>query len=648
MVLPSSFQECEEDKTEAKRPIIVTAALIIAFVAAVAVFRHIFSSSVVANGVCATSACREYAREMLGSSINATVSPCDSFSRFVCDGWQQRSQLSVREYTIQRMLYTFKGLAEEASLQTSRPDAIRRSLLVFLSCHDLLKADVDALQAVKNALDDAGITWPARPMNVDVPRTLLHASLKLGLDAVVGFVPAQDSGWRIQPGRSFYYVRQRFLVRTNQTDEVYFNVIKDAFANDGAANVSFKEVKDLENVAMPPLNKSVGTYDPAVSSVTQLLNESVGDLVDSLTTTLSVLGERTEDGVDFVSNHKAYLHAFLTFWRQRGPEDVHLFVSWCTVQVAALYANEKLILNYHHGSRESAYVRHGVFCLTRAFYFARQALFGAYNQRVLGPGESAVEAANFTRPVRTALSRRLSRFQRSVKAVHNWASSDGLFRLFQSEDANSSADWSVGKSLFIDKWRESSRVVLTRDEEESLHAMSALMFWDEAADARDIRLMPYSLSFPLFNSSLVPAVNYGGLGHEVASGTARVLLNAYAENAATQPDVTNMEQCMLESGSAGVEDIRGAVADALAASAVFEAYRTSSATVDAKKLEGFESWSEPQMLFASLCFAKCPGQGRFLFESVCDAPLRHVPEFADAFNCPLPAPMNPLRRCEQS
>ncbi|XP_049525104.1 uncharacterized protein LOC125946350 [Dermacentor silvarum] len=48
------------------------------------------------RATCMNHVCREYARRLL-DSLNRSVDPCHSFTRFVCDGWRQRQLLSVRE-----------------------------------------------------------------------------------------------------------------------------------------------------------------------------------------------------------------------------------------------------------------------------------------------------------------------------------------------------------------------------------------------------------------------------------------------------------------------------------------------------------------------------------------------------------------------
>ncbi|KAL3255630.1 hypothetical protein MRX96_054127 [Rhipicephalus microplus] len=45
---------------------------------------------------CATHACREYALRLI-ASINWSVDPCHSFTRFVCDGWRHRQLFGVQE-----------------------------------------------------------------------------------------------------------------------------------------------------------------------------------------------------------------------------------------------------------------------------------------------------------------------------------------------------------------------------------------------------------------------------------------------------------------------------------------------------------------------------------------------------------------------
>ncbi|KAH9368292.1 hypothetical protein HPB48_008042 [Haemaphysalis longicornis] len=623
----------EEDFPDTKGAVNACSAIIIVFVLSVALYKQYNHVNTVTPNLCATSACRTYGSDLLRPSLNTSVSPCDSLTRFVCDGWQRSQELSVREHTLKLFLDTYAGLARGALAGTDGHGVSEKVATVFLSCYELLRLGVDELREVKKALGEAGITWPIRSKNIDLSRTLLYASMKLGLDSVLCFARLEVSvglDVLVQPGRLFDYVRRHYVAVTDgKKKRQYFNLLREKFAEVCAEDcVSFEDVSPLEDHVMSELISAFNHTDAQSTPVTSLLSDFIVDndtSLTSLTSALRALDNNTKVIVQFLSKHKTYLESFLKLWSDNGTEAAHLFVSWCTVQVAALYVNEKLIVNYYQGSREAAYVHHGIFCLTRAFYFFRQSLFSGYNYQVLH-GLNAVAVENFTLSVRTALSRRISRWQHfdeNVTIVSNWNSLDVLFRLFRHEGvAGVGSDVPVAGEYFVDKWRHSSGTYLSPNDADALLFMTKLTFWIQRTVEPDVTLMPYALSFPLFDTALTPAINYGGLGTVVALGIAKLFLDAYKNAPRTQPHVAELERCMRDSSGSKVEDVAGAVAEAIAASAVFDAYNRSRSDVEEQGLEGIEL-TAPQLLFVSMCFAKCPGRGRPLPDSLCDLPLQH-------------------------
>ncbi|KAL3183958.1 hypothetical protein MRX96_006279 [Rhipicephalus microplus] len=108
---------------------------------------------------CTTNECREY-ETLLASSVDASVSPCNSFARFVCGRWERSHVLSVREFLYERALERMTSQIRNVEVLDSGQNAVQRAAAAFRSCEDVLHGRVDHLATVKRTLRDVGISWP--------------------------------------------------------------------------------------------------------------------------------------------------------------------------------------------------------------------------------------------------------------------------------------------------------------------------------------------------------------------------------------------------------------------------------------------------------------------------------------------------------
>ncbi|KAL1473555.1 hypothetical protein MTO96_021924 [Rhipicephalus appendiculatus] len=96
---------------------------------------------------CRSESCRNYAR-LLADSVNTSLKPCESFTRFVCDGWRRRNQLSVREeaflFQLRRMSYLLRSLPVPHKAQ----NALQRAAAFYRSCDAVQIGDADELPKV--------------------------------------------------------------------------------------------------------------------------------------------------------------------------------------------------------------------------------------------------------------------------------------------------------------------------------------------------------------------------------------------------------------------------------------------------------------------------------------------------------------------
>ncbi|KAH6933907.1 hypothetical protein HPB50_018688 [Hyalomma asiaticum] len=598
-----------------------------------------------AGDVCRSLECREYTK-LLASSIDTTISPCNSFTRFVCGKWERNNELSVRETLYERALDRMTRHLLTIDVPSSGQNSVQRAAAVYRSCLNVLQGKSDEVSSVKGALSEAGIVWPRHPdpSHVDLVHTLMYTSLRLGWDVVLCLVPRlseERTTLLLNPGRAFRHLAQR-RPNVGSTFDAYFNTLKKAFGSGDNDEANISESVLVEDIIRRNLTTTYLLRTPrrvlSEATYAPLAGHRWKAALSNLTLNVRNL--------EFVTTAHEYVVQFLTLWQTMGEKQAHYLTSWAVVQVAALYANRELIFSYHGGSTRRALVYHGAFCVGAAYAFSHRAVLLHYSAEVTR-GNTRADAERLVTSVVDALFRRLASwplYREGIQFVNQWSTLSQHVLGFDVEDkAPGVVGYDMTTISFVDNWRKSTLLPDNSNDSTIIDALDSLALLALFYEARSFQLLPVALSFPVFDVSLVAAVNYGGLGGHVASALGLLLEEAYSAayaGVSAGSRFGNLTACIT--AQSGQPDSKAAVAVALTASALFDAY------VDEDPLPaivpGMERFTGAQMLFVSLCFALCES-GHTITE-ICDPALRNVAAFADAFQCAKHAPMNPPHRCE--
>ncbi|XP_065289347.2 uncharacterized protein [Dermacentor albipictus] len=600
-------------------------------------------SKTVAN-LCLTHACRAYF-DGLNSSINHEVDPCLNFTLFVCDGWQRVHNLDVWEEQFQLFLSRLDVTLKSIKVPVSGQNDEQRAAVLYRSCEDVLQGRRDELAVVKAALDEAGIVWPQMTRDADVLRTLLYSSVKLGWDTVLSFDVVGGFGKAAEeivvgPGRSFPFLRSEFTSRDTPSEQrIYFEVLRSHFQRKDAnisSIVTHEQTQDIAEPSMRNLSSyySFGAWPPQLA--TWLVNASGAGLTESRwLNALRSVNISLRDEVHISTTNVDYVKALLTLWEQHGEDAFHLFVSWCTVQVAALYANKDLIINYYYKSFEKAQVYHRAFCVSRTLFFSRQAPFERYVNDTLQENTAAI-AKGIALSVRLAFFQRLSswdHYDENVMVVAKWNSLETAFRNFEYDKHGNTALGGASDKIpdmtssFVSNWQHSGLVTDPDEVIDLAYAIYHLRIFKLDWKERDFEVMPYSLSFPLFDPDLPATVNYGGFGSGVVGALGALFLNSYwDQDNASQ----SLIACMQNSLPGREKYAYYYLQQAVGYRALVDAYRRNGPS-SAWVLRGLEQFSDLQLLFIATCFGLCVGSHHV--HNQCNLLMLHVPEFTEAFRC---------------
>ncbi|XP_077516866.1 uncharacterized protein LOC144127791 [Amblyomma americanum] len=186
--------------------------------------------------VCRTGRCLEYARR-LRNTLNTSLNPCESFTRFVCDGLRRRNRLSVREEAFLGVVRKLSSLLLSVPVPSRGQTSLQRAAAFYRSCDDVLQGRADELRKVKKALLDAGIGWPRLPKDSnrsDLLSTWFHASIRLHWSPLLHVMLQQDLNVTtvvLEPLSDFERIlrKEKSLEGSGHEAKIYFEELRREF-----------------------------------------------------------------------------------------------------------------------------------------------------------------------------------------------------------------------------------------------------------------------------------------------------------------------------------------------------------------------------------------------------------------------------------
>ncbi|KAH6934323.1 hypothetical protein HPB50_022915 [Hyalomma asiaticum] len=629
----------------------VTFAIVIVFVAV---------QSNLKRELCTTASCASFAK-LVDESVNASTNPCDSFGRFVCDGWRSKSEVSVRESVFRAAIEATVESVSRVAIPDTNQDAAQQTAALFRSCYrSLVKADAgsarDEVALVRAYLAEAGVVWPWVPSQPDVLETSVFLAFELGWPAVLDFKvkssSAHSSTVIVEPSAGF--TRLMALVRTRGSSEIerkrYFDALVLRYGDGDIGNVSYSDIQDAELLMTKRLRDAL-----SLRNWTMLDSK---DMHPGVSAWAAALARRNVTGaLRFASSRSSFVAAFSELWEEYGNDRMHLFVSWCAVQYVSIFTSRDTVLASAGGTRLPSWTYSPSICLMFTYGVVGDAIFVPYSKRVLKPGVRS-DVAKLLFSVRKSFTKRFEDdpvFSSGTAMLTEWASVKGVFEAF---------DYRVGRDLnapflgypdmtssFVRNWRNASRMRHLADTDaNALRTIDAILnsqLYTVKKGAQDFVLLPFALTFPMYNAGTSVAIKYGTLGALLARASAEVALDYYGRQEATKERLEESRECFAKDArTMSIAPRDNVMLETVALEALLDAVQEAF-NQKRQNREGLSSYSALETVFISWCLMKCavtPNE-RSADVDPCSAPLRHVRRFSDTFDCHPETSLNPVRKC---
>ncbi|XP_072145098.1 uncharacterized protein [Dermacentor andersoni] len=299
---------------------------------------------------------------------------------------------------------------------------------------------------VRRALAEAGVAWPGRAIGKpDALHTLLFAAIHLGWTAILHVdirpgsrvePPHRSPSSRGQTDTVVLTLSREFgmLARKHSSQQArrpariaYVGLLNDNLGSGGddvSASKAYEVADRVDSEFLDPLASIVGDR---TARTTALENSTIFKRRPALATrwrdALSSYGVASTNNVLLRNDNSDFVRTFIEIWESNGEAETHMFVSWCIVQVAALFASQRLINSFYE-SEQHARVLHGVFCLAHTYLLTGFELFAGYSAEVSHAG-ARDDAEALVRAVRGEFNSLLARWPQrdsNVTVVADWNS----------------------------------------------------------------------------------------------------------------------------------------------------------------------------------------------------------------------------------
>ncbi|KAH7970710.1 hypothetical protein HPB49_014561 [Dermacentor silvarum] len=637
--------------------------------------------------------CMVYTK-LFNQTMDWSVDPCQDFYRFVCGRLKNKSSVrrQINDNFFQAVadiakresrspgsetLATAMGsCAEDEQSKMRRQDvpaegqtAAQKAARLFKTCNDIVTQDTDYVPRIRGYLRDANLHWPQHPEtrdleSVDVFRSILEINEKWGWPCLLELRTDRISETRFEHSfKSIINVqvatrpsggiddsqRHAFsLGLGSPAHRTYFQTLYAHYGGGVLDGVTFEEMLNYEYEIMQPL--LVAYYAPPRRYVFERNNSDTSGTWERWTSVIKEFYHLSgNEHIEISTTHQDYFKVLVELITTKETI-VELVLGWMAVQYTSQFANRPLIANYHN-ILEQAEEHHMRICFSFTGFLMGTALFLPFLERV------------YTEPVRIDVRRiakdmRRTVYQKLELGTYPWDELDVVFKYMEIarvDDIEARfSKYPDMETSFMKNLRDAIKAKRQTDSDDiggmppPWLRMKDLYHARITHDRFDHALKPSILVPPMYHLTAPQPVRLGTFGVEVAKAT----IESYLElrNQGHRTDVLDgLQFCFF-----GIKDKERKEELSPEWIRLVETNFMDSAALDVglSVLKLVPSFDEDrlhdvpltghQLFYVAHCYTHCGDENG---TSLCNEPLKHKEDFANAFSCPTRSHMRSEHKC---
>ncbi|XP_050039663.2 membrane metallo-endopeptidase-like 1 [Dermacentor andersoni] len=618
--------------------------------------------------VCTSPSCEQFS-SIFQDALSYDQEPCSDFYQFVCKRWSLRLP---HEYTVKaehrhRIVALMSRVLDELPHSVATSPSEAKAVDLYWTCMQP-KRNVEALREFMRI---EGVTLDDDDESGEHPlKHIVHLNVHYGFETIFNVGRGRSDAVAQCSGANWTFVFEKVDVHTHApfiedlTGSAHF--IKRAFELVKGKEIPAAVLRDIIRVdafLVSLLHRF--TWLP-VRRAFQLgkggffaANVTVADMFLYLGETLDIQFD-VEDCIVVASIHIIQLVEEIL--SKFSTTQLNRYVQWSVLRRIVPIAEPTLL--------EPMELRH-YYCYTTLERLLRYALSRRFLDSVGAAGGAATREAS-------AMINIILRSTLSLVDASSW----------MSVSQKISIRLALTKKARVTDYHLSQELDCLQDYSENITSANALLAWATAASTiRSCQLnrtspshaLPMStevtfsseghtlsvpealLMPPFFGSDGLPGINYGALGLAASSALMGLLElhlsgdRQYSGDSDGEGGFGSRLECLKKAYQEDMRVDRGTL-NKMAALRDFvgllPAYRAFVSSASAQRLKGLGWMSEEQLFFVAFCYQQCENVGDERTSKAlpvaayrCNVPLRHTPQFADAFNCSLGSPMVSPERC---